>query len=235
VPAGGLGGFSVALEPSKMLRAPAASGGTSLDGLRALRAGLVGRCSSVGLDLDRQFLTRLGKSCAVELHEIPAIDRGASPRAGLVFSLQTAGRGPARRLFREVADAMKPVEGVSLERGSRGADQLVVRTGGGRCHLAVLEDAFAVSLDGAAMSEALRAASSVSRRDRQRAQHEVDAALEQLGAADHKEVAGVFRIDLSHLAGERASDDAISPLLRRHVGYLEMDRNVLRIEILTER
>ena len=80
---------------------------------------------------------------------------------------------------------------------------------------------------------AARSASELSSRQRQQVSREVLASLEQLGLGKRDEVAGLLHLDLSSLAGERSADDVPSPLLRQHVGYLEVEPGVVRLEILT--
>jgi hypothetical protein len=224
VPAGGLGGVAMALEPSKLLLEEIGDvAGRS--GLRALRSGLTGSLSRLGLDLDRQVLGRLGRMCAVELYA----EAAEPPQA--VLALQTANREGARRLFSECKQALATSPAVTVRKGPRGAEELVVpTTGDDRVHLTVVEDSIALAFQDRAIEYALKSAAALSRGDRQRVEREIAAAIEFLGAGEREGVAGVFRFDLTRLAPQPGT----SPLLRRHAGYLAVESRMLHLEVWTE-
>jgi len=224
VPAGGLGGVAMALEPSKLLTAETGDQ-TSRSGLRALRSNLTGSLSRLGLDLDRQVLGRLGRMCSVELY-----GEGAE-RPQAVLALQTTNRDGARRLFSECKQALATSPAVTVRKGLRGVEELVVPTAGDdEVHLTAVDDSIALAFQDHAIEYALKSAATVSRGDRQRVEREIGAALDALGAGKREEVAGVFRFDLTRLAPQTGA----SPLLRRHAGYVAVESRMLHLEVWTE-
>lgn len=229
VPVGGLGGIAFGWKPAGLLAARKTRGNHRRD-LHALSHLLRRTCAQLGLSLEDEVLPRLGPGCTVQF--LGSQDDPRAPQT--VVSLQGKNRGAAGRLFVDIARSENASAAVTMRRGARGSEQLDVQVEGAEgYHLGVIGDSFSMAFHDAALDQ-VRESTAAARRDRASARRDIFASLKWLGVSRRQPVAGVFQVDLAALVSESSSAAGSSPLVRRHVGYLQIEPGLLRVEILGE-
>ncbi|MEM7204068.1 MAG: hypothetical protein AAF628_27650 [Planctomycetota bacterium] len=220
-----IGGVAFAVQPGRVLaQDPNSAYGA---GLAELRTSLLGGCSRLGLDAERQVIRRLGNTLAIDL----VSERGV---AEPVFHMQAKSAAAARSLFTECKTLANRERRASVQDGARGAEQVILLPHTERpLHVAVRRDQLLMAFDQPVLEASLRAAGGRSRTQRARFTKELISGLQSLGAAK-REVQGVFTIDAERLLPELVQQHPQSSLvLRSHVGYLQRMPQLTRIEVLT--
>lgn len=224
LPVAGLGGLALALPPARLLAARAAR---PADGRRAMHVDLAG-ISGMEPESRRELLDGMGDACAIEFYDVG--ERGR-PLPQAVWSLDVSGKSSAKRAFDRCVDAMTPSSAAELRSVGR-SRELVVKSPTGDVHVAAVGDSLSVGFHDLAIERALGATAGLSGRKRQRLVRDAESVLGELGLDEGDEVAGLLRLDLSPLAG--AAGKGRSPLLRQHVGYLEVTGGSVRLEVVTQ-
>jgi len=221
VPHQGLGGVALAVSPRKVFEYQHGAGvlRPSERGLRAFESGFRrDDCGKLGLDLENQVLRRLGDATAVV---VVAADGGG---LDTVVALSTEGATAGRRIFNDCKRTLLPAKLAVLQTDSAQREQLVFGESTGRpFRMAVARDQLLLAFTGQGLEQLT---GSPARHPRVRSR-EISLALKRLGI-QRERVAGVFCLDLGGL-GQAAE----SFLLGRHIGYLQRDRGVTRIEVWT--
>jgi len=240
LPRGGLGGMVLSVD----LKAVAAASPRSSFLVWDLR----GAFSDYGLDFERNVLDRLGDRGTAQLHfaPLPASAKqpagaGAFAAVSPVFTLLAKNRKDAADLFGDLRRVVEKTDlGELVERRDGRGRRIDVLRLQGRDHdfqafVCVHDETVLVTGDEGSLVQACDELRSNKPRGRKLAASTIQA----IGGAD---VAGLFDIDLSpvfrHLGAAIDGVD-LSGLPKRHVGYLDIDRNgarsVVRIRVLSSR
>ncbi|HLQ37333.1 MAG TPA: hypothetical protein VK348_06015, partial [Planctomycetota bacterium] len=233
LPAGGLGGLVLAVDPAGLL---AGAG----ERMSSFRRALADGCHEIGLDLERHFVRRLGKRGSLQLLFL----QGEHSQLVSAYAFQCKSRAAAKDMFEDALRAARDLRLGKYVPITRSGDQLELWLAGADepAHVGVVEDLLVVGFHPDAVTlvaDELKKAARQKKRDLQAVQ-----ALQSLGGAD--KVAGVFAFDFAPLLealgreqpahADGATDLGGIPC--RHAGSLELlgradGRAIVRVQLLS--
>ncbi len=250
LPAGGLGGLVLAVDPAGLARSAGVLGARGMGGiLSGLGGQLADGCRHHGMDFEQQVLSRLGRRGSMQFLLLAGPGEDGRPgrlEIASAYAFAAKNRKAAQDLLADAVDGVRQHGGGKVIPGApgrRGEEQieLSLLDQDAPARMGVIDDAVVFAFHPAVLGE-LR--DELQRGSRTRARRDADtlAILQALGA--HKSpVAGVFALDAQPLLDRAAQEIAargtaveLSRVPSRYVGFVDVQQGrngapLLRIQL----